>query len=801
MPRSCSNRLLYLLIITIASISWAGDQIPKAAWKRPLGLPLENAGTKKPTLDAGHIDDGYWQGAPVGGFGAGTFSRTYRGDFAHWHMKGGVHKYQTVYANQFAMYQKAEGASAGVAQVLASVHPDGDGLSSWKWDYPVGAGDYYSLYPKSWFDYKWDKFPAHVVLEQFSPILPDNYRETSLPVAVYRWHAENPTNQAVTVSVMLSWTNMVGWFRNFNRDLNGHLDAGNFNHFEARDGVKALILDRKRSAAVENEWDGQFAIATADTPGVDVTYHTTFYPGFPSAEVWTPFAKDGRLDNSDLQWTSSDEQLAGAIAVRFTLKPGEKKVVPMVIAWDLPIVQFGSGRKWYRHYTDFYGTNGTNAFQIAADGLRNAPQWSDAIDAWQAPYVNDESKPLWYRGALFNELYTIADTGSFWGRPVGSDANTRETFAFMECFDYAYFATLDVRFYGSMPLIKFWPDLDKQELRQFADTVPINMPDKYGWIWKTQETHSLAFRERKTKGAVPHDLGVPQEDPFFLPNQFSWQDTNGWKDLNSKFVLMVYRDYVLTGKKDAEFLRYSWPAVQEALEYLKKYDRNGDGVPENDGYPDQTYDDWVVRGESAYCGGLWLGALRAAEEMARALGDSVAAEKYHGLFTKAQASYIKKLWNGSYFSYDTMSEYRDNIQADQLAGQWYATSIGLGDLVPPDMQKKALRRIFDYNVRKFADGDMGAVNGIGADGKIITTNEQVQEVWTGTTFSLAALMLEAGMKDEAYRTAHGIYHVTYESKGYWFRTPEAWDQTGNYRASMYMRPAAIWAMEMTTPPK
>jgi non-lysosomal glucosylceramidase len=57
-------------------------------------------------------------------------------------------------------------------------------------------------------------------------------------------------------------------------------------------------------------------------------------------------------------------------------------------------------------------------------------------------------------------------------------------------------------------------------------------------------------------------------------------------------------------------------------------------------------------------------------------------------------------------------------------------------------------------------------------------------------------MLEDGMKDEAYRTAWGIYNVTYEKKGYWFRTPEAWDITGNYRASMYMRPAAIWAMEM-----
>ena len=72
---------------------------------------------------------------------------------------------------------------------------------------------------------------------------------------------------------------------------------------------------------------------------------------------------------------------------------------------------------------------------------------------------------------------------------------------------------------------------------------------------------------------MPHDLGVPGEDPFFDVNQFNWQDTNGWKDLNSKFVLMVYRDYVLTGRNDAAFLRYSWPAVKEAVAYLQQYDK------------------------------------------------------------------------------------------------------------------------------------------------------------------------------------------------------------------------------------
>jgi non-lysosomal glucosylceramidase len=805
--------VLFLLFLTsiCATSALAGDTIPKAAWKRPIGAPLANPGTKKPALPTDHIDDGYWQGSPVGGFGAGTFSRSYRGDFSRWHIKAGVHKYQNVTADQFAVYEKSDDTPAGVAQVLSATHPQNGELSSWQWDYPVGAGDYYALYPKSWYDYRSDKLPAHIVLEQFSPILPNNYKETSYPVAVYRWHADNPTSHPVTVSVLLSWINPVGAFRTFARDFQGAELAGDYNRPDrspiAASGtapagtMKGIVFDRNRFHGVQEEWDGQFTIASIESPGVEVTYQTTFRPDGDGSVVWAPFSKDGRLANSEESWVSGGEPLAGAIAVRFTLQPGEKRVVPMVISWDLPVVQFGSGRRWLRHYTDFYGTSGTNAWKIAADALQNATAWSDAIDAWQAPYINDESKPLWYRGALFNEMYILADGASFWGRPVDSDPNTPHTFSFMECFDYPYYSTLDVRFYGSMPLAKFWPEIDKQELRQFADTVHQDLTEKSMWQWKTEQTGTLAFRERKVRGAVPHDLGVPQEDPFFQPNQFGWQDTNGWKDLNTKFVLMIYRDYIFTGKKDTKFLRETWPAVQEALTYLQQYDHNNDGIPENDGYPDQTYDTWVVRGESAYCGSLWLAALRSAEEIAHVLNDAPAAGKYHELFARAQASYIKKLWNGEYFRYDTASEYRDNIQADQLAGQWYANMNGLGDLVPREMQRSALKKIYDNNVMKFGNGEMGAVNGVSADGTAITTNEQVQEVWTGTTYALAALMLSDGMKDEAYHTAWGVYHVTYETKGYWFRTPEAYDVTGNYRASMYMRPAAIWALEMTHPPE
>jgi non-lysosomal glucosylceramidase len=794
-------------VLALATLSFASDAVPGAAWRRPLGLPLENPGGKKPEIN-GMIDDGYWQGAPVGGFGAGTFSRSYRGDFERWHLKTGVHKYESVPANQFSVFAKREGDTAAYAQVLATDAPANHVLGAWKWNYPVGGGEYAALYPKSWFHYKTPAMPVELTVEQFSPILPDNYKETSFPVAIYNWYAVNPGTSKVTVSIMFSWTNMVGWFRGAGRDFRDANNLQNMNSFRSEQvgsGVmKGIVFDRLRKSPVQEDWDGQFAIAAIESPGVQVTYVQTFMPSGDGSDVWGPFSASGALPSSPFHFASGGAPLAGAIAVEFTLAPGEKKKIPIVLAWDLPVVEFGNGRKWLRRYTDFFGASGTNAWQIARTGLLEEDRWSRAIDAWQAPYVNDASKPAWYRGMLFNELYYLADGGTFWGHEARSqrasstaaDIWKHETFIYLECFDYPYYSTLDVLFYGSMPVAKFWPELDKAGVREFADTVNQEILTQYLWIWKTEQGAKPAFRERKVKGSLPHDLGNPLEDPVILVNQFDWQNTNRWKDLNTKYVLMVWRDFFLQQKSDLEFLRYNYPGVKQAMEYLLQFDHDGSGLIENEGYPDQTYDTWVTRGASAYSGGLYLAALRATEEMARALGESSTASRYHSLFEKARDTYIKKLWNGSYFNYDAESPYRTGIMADQLAGQWYANLTGLGDLVPTNMRVSALKKIFEFNVKKFADGDMGALNGMGADGQVFTDNEQIQEVWVGTTFGLCAEMIAEGLQQEAFSTAKGIYDVVYEKKGYWFRTPEAWGTNGMYRASMYMRPGAIWSMEM-----
>jgi non-lysosomal glucosylceramidase len=277
-------------------------------------------------------------------------------------------------------------------------------------------------------------------------------------------------------------------------------------------------------------------------------------------------------------------------------------------------------------------------------------------------------------------------------------------------------------------------------------------------------------------------------------NHYAFQEVNGWKDLNPKFVLQAWRDRRFA-PDEAAYLREVWPAVREAMAHVAAFDRDGDGLPEHDGRPDQTYDTWPMSGPSAYGGSLWLAALRAAAAFARSVGECECADAWDADFERATASFGRRLWNGSSFDYDASGgPTSDSIMADQLVGQWYADVCGLGDLVDPGRVRSALERIYELNVVQFGDGLIGAVNGMRPDGTVDRSSEQSQEVWVGTTYALAAFMIGRGLTEEGWATAEGAARVTYE-RGLWFRTPEAYDRNGNFRASLYLRPLAIWAIE------
>jgi non-lysosomal glucosylceramidase len=392
-----------------------------------------------------------------------------------------------------------------------------------------------------------------------------------------------------------------------------------------------------------------------------------------------------------------------------------------------------------------------------------------------------------------NELYFLVDGGTLWhDGAVDMDGvlppEVTADLGLIECFDYPFYDTLDVHFYASFALAALWPRLQASISRAYAATVAIDDPTRVRIV------ASGEMAVRKVPGALPHDLGGPAEDPLVRVNHYDFQEVNGWKDLNPKFVLQAWRDRLLD-PDPGEFVRAVWPSVEVAMDRVARFDRDGDGLPEHDGRPDQTYDTWPMSGPSAYGGSLWLAALRAAAGFAREIGADERATEWDVLFERAASSFERHLWNGRSYDYDADGgPSSDSVMADQLVGQWYADVCGLGDIVPPAHVESALRRVFELNVVGFGDGLIGAVNGMRPDGAADESSEQSAEVWVGTTYALAAFMLGRELVDEGWMTAEGAARVVWE-RGLWFRTPEAYDRRGNFRASIYLRPLAIWAIE------
>lgn len=240
-------------------------------------------------------------------------------------------------------------------------------------------------------------------------------------------------------------------------------------------------------------------------------------------------------------------------------------------------------------------------------------------------------------------------------------------------------------------------------------------------------------------------MGDPAEEPFVLINAYPIHDVSEWRDLNVKFVLQVYRDYYVLNqlaqqsvdksnssrfssiefidkesiyelymqdnrnkdsittnpanpKKSASmyinatngkiylmdaitYLKAMYPSCRTVIEKCMEWDKDGDGLIENQKSADQTFDTWVMEGPSSYCSGLWLAALHCMSVMANLLDQPKDCIKYKTVLEKGKLSFEEKLWTGKFYKFDAST--KNSIMADQLCGHWYLRCCG-----------------FDYDVRK-----------------------------------------------------------------------------------------------------
>ncbi|GJN39870.1 hypothetical protein PR202_gb29018 [Eleusine coracana subsp. coracana] len=758
--------------------------------------------------------------------------------------------------------------SAPPADVLKGI--DKAGVGSWDWKLKEKNCIYHGLFPRSWTVYDGEPDPEiKITCRQISPFIPHNYKESSLPVAVFTFTVHNSGSTPADVTLLFTWANSVGG----SSALTGnHKNA----RTTARDGVHGVLLNHRTAGGHPPV---SFAIAAQEKDGVSVTVCPSFTMGpsssgeFTAKDMWDEMKKNGSFSGAGegaIKAAASrpGSAVGAAVAASTAVAAGETRVVSFAVAWACPEVKFPAGRTYHRRYTKFYGVDGAAAAEnLVHDALLEHVKWEAQIDEWQGPILEDKDLPEWYPVALFNELYYLNAGGTIWtdGAPpknsgfaasgttstepfsldtsvvVGATAtssavdavlramsttlsehhhhlstaafgtsllldpdnnnnnNNIGQFLYSEGAEYNMYNTYDVHFYASFALLTLFPHLELALQRDFARAVLIHDPR----LRRTLDSTTTATVQRKVLGAVPHDMGL--NDPWFELNAYMLHDPARWKDLNPKFVLQVYRDAVATC--DAGFIHAAWPAVYVAMAYMDQFDGDKDGMVENEGVPDQTYDIWAVSGVSAYTGGLWVAALQAASAMARLVGDRAAECYLRQRYERAKVVYNAALWNGTYFDYDNSGgPASKSIMADQLAGQWYARACGLDPVVDDDAKaRSALATVLDYNVMRVANKAgalIGAVNGMRPDGTVDASSTQSKEVWAGVTYAVAAGMAHEGMREAAFRTAQGAHDAAWGEHGfgYAFQTPEAWTAEGGYRSLHYMRPLAIWALQWALHP-
>uniref|UniRef100_A0AC34RD61 Glucosylceramidase n=1 Tax=Panagrolaimus sp. JU765 TaxID=591449 RepID=A0AC34RD61_9BILA len=591
-------------------------------------------------------------GVPCGGIGSGSIGRDFRGAFCKFSLRPGFveQKSNPVKADQFILNVSKEGKTIKQIVLSSAFVGNEPTLNSWDFCFPKENLAYRGLYPRSWTKYDFPDLKLRIILRQVSPIIPNNYKDSSFPGSIFVFDVENNSDEAYDVSIIFTFRNGTGKRRQ-NEDA-----ACSTSEFQTKE-VSGVLLKQKI-----DRMDCIYSIAGKLTNDVEISNCTGFDPNGNGKIFWNSLSENcGKLQGKI-------ENCSTGIGLSLSSKIESSKTVKMEfsLVWHMPTVYFGTRKRpLKRWYTRHFGILPDSAITISEYGLKNYSEWEKQIDEWQSPILEHLNIPNWFKSALFNELYFLSDA-----------------------WEYRMINTYDVHFYASFALAELFPKLEHVLQAEMTDNIH-NAEEKLVKFHMEGDVAPI-----KTYHRVPHDLGNPAKDPWMFTNAYVMHNTALWKDLNLKFILTSYRDYYLILDKSNEFLSFIWPTIKTLIEEgLKNWDRDNDGMIENFGLADQTYDAWRMIGVSSYCGSLWLASLRVAVEMAKDVGDDEHFKKYMEILEMAKKVFDEKLWNGRYYNFDESASCSRTVMADQLCGYWYLQSINpdlVQDLLPKEHVQSSL---------------------------------------------------------------------------------------------------------------
>ncbi len=701
----------------------------------------------QPTHRGTHLDH---IALPLGGIGAGMVSLGGWGQLRDWEIMNRPAKGFTVPDSFFTLKVRQQGREPVTKVVQGPAGGDriGGGHSM-----PRDAGEglphfrkvtFKGHFPFATVQFRDPDMPLRVTLTAFNPFIPLNPDDSSIPCAILVYRLKNVSRRAVAATLFGNLANVVG-----------HPDAeGRVN--EARDdlGMTGLFLTTEKHPPTSPRFGSMALVTTWDDAAV--------WPRWPGghgtlAKWWEAIAW-----GDEFPPPGDGGVPTGTVAANAQLAPGAEAVIPFLITWHFPV---------FEHWRTRCGEDGCER----AATWRNyyATLWDDAWDV--AEYVVSHYDRLYEETRRFHDSLFASTVPSHVLDAVSSQLAVLKSPTCLRLEDgtlYGFEGCNDSSGCCEGSCTHVW---------NYAQALPYLFPSLQRSMLDAHLTWSMG------------DDGFVQ---FRMPLPLGTRATSGFvpaADGQNGLVMQVYREWLIGGGE--AWLARVWPQAKKALEFAWRYwDADRDGVME--GVQHNTYDqEWW--GPNTMAGSLYLGALRAGEELARAAGDRRAAATYRRLFEKGSAWTDKHLFNGDYYEQQVNPEadavwpepYRSIIDrgkddkfpdwprwqfgkgclSDQLIGQWVATMLGLGHLYDRRNVRTALKALFEHNWR----ADLGehpcllriyAVND--EAGLLIATWPRgerpghafwfADEVWCGIEYQVASHLVYEGMLDEALAIVKGV---------------------------------------------
>ncbi len=476
-----------------------------------------------------------------------------------------------------------------------------------------------------------------------------------------------------------------------------------------------------------------------------------------SAALTDVFAAEGLAQDERTQKPLT-ERLRCALGRTVSLPPDGEATITFALTWHMPNLRFRNeaGREIVgNRYAVRFGDAAEVARYVAEHHARLAAE----TRLWHDTYY-DSTLPYWLLDRLHSTVSNLATETCQWWK------NGR-FWAWEGC--GCCHGTCGHVWNYEHALARLFPQLERS-VREMQDFAP--------GIGLVAETGEVRFRG--------------EEWPLWAG------------DAQGGYVLKAYREHQMSA--DGEFLQRHWPHIRRATEFLIAQDGDSDGLIE--GKQHQTYDQDYY-GANTMVGSLYLAALRAAEEMAREVGDEEFADTCQRIFTVGSENSVKRLFNGEYFIQDVDLakhpewQYADGCLADQLFGQGWAHQVGLGNIYPPDTVRKALEAIWKYcwapdvalqnekhhPQRWFAyPGEAGLFTCTWPKRKHLGPQSTCyrDEIWTGIEYQVANHMAYEGMLTEALAICRAVHERYHPSKRNPFNEIECGDH--------YARALASWGV-------